>query len=130
MNEDDVKRWFAEYLDTFAACGRGERDATALLEYYDVPIVFTTDAGRFAMTTEAQVRVVAQQQTDSMRAAQYHHSEVLESQTTILNATSALHRGAFKRVRGDGSEISRLTVTYLVTESPRGLRFSALVVHR
>ena len=129
MNEEHVKQWFGEYLDTFAACGRGERDASALLAYYDVPIFFTTDAGSFAMTTEAQVRVVAQQQIESMRAAEYHHSEVLESRMDVLNATSAIHRGAFSRVRADGSEISRLVVSYLVTEGPRGRRISALIVH-
>jgi hypothetical protein len=129
MNEDDVKKWFADYLDTFAACGRGEREGNALLAYYGVPIVFTTDAGTFAVTSEEQVLAVAKQQIDGMRAAQYHHSEVLESATTIINATSAIHRGAFARVRGDGSEISRVVCTYLVTDGASGRRISALLVH-
>jgi hypothetical protein len=31
MDNSDVSRWFGEYLDAFAACGRGERDAASLL---------------------------------------------------------------------------------------------------
>lgn len=63
-----------------------------------------------------------------MRAADYHHSDVLGSEITVLDATSALYRGAFSRRRADGSEIGRLTVTYLVTGAV-GRRTSALAVY-
>ncbi len=72
---------------------------------------------------------VAKQQVDGMRAAKYDHSDVLESESVVVNATSAIHRGTFARVRGDGSEINRLRVTYVITESSRGRRISALLVH-
>jgi len=129
MNEHDVKRWFTEYLDTFAACGRGERESTALLGYYALPILFTTDGGFNAVTTEAQLLAVGKQQIDGMHAAQYHHSNVLDSGVTILNASSALYRGTFARVRADGSEIGRLAVSYLITDGAVGRRISALMVH-
>jgi hypothetical protein len=64
-----------------------------------------------------------------MRAADYHHSDLLGSEVTVLNATSALYRGAFSRRRADGSEIGRLTVTYLVTDGTVGRRTSALALH-
>ena len=64
-----------------------------------------------------------------MRAADYHHSDVLGSEVTVLNAMSALYRGAFSRRRADGSEIGRLTVTYLVTDGMVGRRISALALH-
>ena len=37
MDSNDVSRWFGEYLDAFAACGRGESDTDSLLGYYGVP---------------------------------------------------------------------------------------------
>ena len=37
MDSDSVSQWFGEYLDAFAACGRGERDTDSLLAYYGVP---------------------------------------------------------------------------------------------
>ncbi len=33
VDSDDVSQWFGEYLDAFAACGRGERDTASLLAY-------------------------------------------------------------------------------------------------
>jgi hypothetical protein len=129
VDNHGVNRWFADYLEAFAACGRGERDATSLLDYYGVPLLLSTDEGFTALTSEDQVTAAAQQQIDAMRAAHYHNSDVVGSDVTVLNATSALYRGAFSRRRADGSEIGRLTVTYLVTDGPVGRRISALAPH-
>ena len=129
VENSDVSRWFGEYLDAFGACGRGERDTASLLAYYGVPLLVTTDSGFFALTTGDQVVGVVQQQVDGMLAAAYDRSEILGSEVTALNSTSALYQGTFSRQRGDGSEISRLTVTYLVTDGPAGRRISAFAVH-
>jgi hypothetical protein len=129
VDDNGVTRWVADYLEAFAACGRGERDAASLLDYYGVPLLLATDDGCTALTSEDQVTAAAQQQIDAMRAADYHHSDVLGSEVTVLNAMSALYRGAFSRRRADGSEIGRLTVTYLVTDGMVGRRISALALH-
>lgn len=129
MDESDVSRWFDEYLEAFAACGRGESDARSLLAYWAVPFLVATDEGFTALTAEDQVVAVAQQQIDGMRAAAYDRSELLGSEVTTLNATAALYRGEFSRRRADGDEVSRLTLTYLLTDGAVGRRISALVVH-
>jgi hypothetical protein len=129
VDSNDVSRWFGEYLDAFAACGRGESDTAALLAYYGVPLLITTDGGFFALTSDDQIVAVVRQQADGMRAAGYDRSEVLGSEVTVLNSTSALYRGMFSWQRGDGGEISRLTATYLVTDGPAGRRISVLAVH-
>ena len=64
VDNSDVSRWFAEYLDVFAACGRGERDTASLLAYYGVPLLLTTDGGFFALTSDDQVVAAVQQQVD------------------------------------------------------------------
>jgi hypothetical protein len=124
-----VSQWFGEYLNAFAACGRGESDTTSLLAYYGVLLLLTTDDRFFALTSGDQVVAAGQQQVDGMRAAGYARSEILGSEVTVLNSTSALYRGTFSRQRSDGGEISRLTATYLVTDGPMGRRISALAVH-
>ena len=129
MDSDDVSQWFGEYLDAFAACGRGERDTASLLAYYGVPLLVTTDEGFFALTSDAQVVAVMQQQVDGMRAAGYARSEALGSEVTVVNSTSALYRGTYSWQRSDGAEIRRVTLTYLVTDGPAGRRISALLVH-
>jgi NTF2-like protein (DUF6841) len=129
MDNDAVSRWFDEYLEAFAACGRGERDARSLLAYYGVPLLVTTDDRSFVLTSEGQVVASVQQQVDGMHAAGYDRSEVLSSEVTVLNSTSALYRGTFSRQRSDRGEISRLTATYLVTDGAAGRRISVLSVH-
>ena len=129
MDGSDVSRWFGAYLDAFAACGRGESDTSSLLEYYGVPLLLTTDGGFFALTSEDQVVAAVQGQVDGMRAAGYARSEILGSEVTVLNSTSALYRGTISRQRSGGGEINRLTATYLVTDGATGRRISVLAVH-
>jgi hypothetical protein len=129
VDGSDVSRWFGEYLDAFAACGRGESDTGSLLGYYGVPLLLTTDDGFLELTSDDQVVATVRQQVDGMRAAGYAHSEILGSEVTVLNSTSALYRGTISRQRSDGSEINRLTATYLVTDGAAGRRISVLAVH-
>jgi hypothetical protein len=129
VDSSEVSRWFGEYLDAFASCGRGESETASLLTYYGVPLLLTTDDGVFALTSGEQVVAAVQRQVDGMRAAGYARSEILSSEITVLNATSALYRGTFSRHRSDGGEIGRLTATYLVTVGPVGRRISVLAVH-
>ena len=129
VDSSDVSDWFGEYLEAFAACGRGEEDTGTLLGYYGVPLLLTTDGGFFALTSDDQVVAALQQQVDGMRAAGYDRSEILASEVMVLNSTSALYRGTFSRQRSDGAEISWLTATYLVTDGAAGRRISVLAVH-
>lgn len=129
MNANDVSQWFGEYLAAFAACGRGEADVASLLAYYGVPLLLATDDGFVALTSEDQIVAAVGPQLDGMRSANYDHSDVLQSDVTVLNATCAIYRGEFSYVRGDGAQLRRLTLSYLVTDGPLGRRISALAVH-
>ena len=129
MEAGEVDRWFREYLSAFAACGRGENEAATLLAYYGVPLLVSTDDGLLALTTGDEVTAMAQRQVDGMRAAEYDHSDVLDFETSPVNAVTALCRGNFARRRRDGTEIGRLAATYLVTGTPDSRRISVLAVH-
>jgi len=128
MDEKDLRRWFSEYLEAFAACCLGRADASSLLAYYGVPILLTLDAAYLALTSAEQVVATLEPQVEGLRAAQYARSETLELGVTALNAKSALLRGTFSRRRADGSEINRVTATYLVTDGAPGRRISVLAV--
>jgi hypothetical protein len=130
MTESAIRRWFAEYVDVFEACGRGERDARSLLAYWGVPMLVATQDGPFPLPTEDQVLAAARQQIDRLRTAGYDRTDTLASTVTRLNARSALYQGEFRWQRADGSEIDRPTVTFLVTDGPDGPRISALVPHQ
>jgi hypothetical protein len=126
----DTRAWFSGYLLAFAACGRGASDDLGvLLDYYGVPLLLTTDAAAVALMTEEDVLSAIGGQIAGLRAAGYDRTETLESDTTAINATTALHAAEFSRRRADGSEIGRLRATYLITLGPDGRRISALAVH-
>ena len=124
-----MSRWFEEYLEAFAACGRGERETSSLLAYYGVPLLLSTDGRFVVLTSSDQVVALVQPQIDGMRSAGYHGTEVIDADVSVLNSTSALHRGTFSRRRRDGGEIGRLTATYLVTDRAAGRCISLLAVH-
>ncbi|TQM02145.1 hypothetical protein [Pseudonocardia kunmingensis] len=130
MDEDDVRRWFDSYLAEFSALGRGTTDdVRRILAYYAVPLLFSTDAGSVVLPDDVQVLAATQQQIDGMRAAGYDRSDELAAGIDVLNASGAVQRGRFARLRADGTEISRLEVTYLIADLPVGRRISAIIVH-
>jgi hypothetical protein len=94
-----------------------------------VPLLFTTEVSAVALMTEREVFDAVRDQISGMRAAGYDRSETLDSETTSINATTALHTGEFSRRRADGSEIGRIRATYLIIDSGHGRCISALAVH-
>ena len=130
MDVDDTREWFEEYVRVFEACGRGASDdISRLMDYYAVPLLLTTEAAAVALMTEQEVLATVHDQISGMRAAGYHRSETLDSETRSINATTALHTAEFSRRRADGSEIQRLRASYLFIDSRRGRLISALAVH-
>ena len=130
MDVDDTREWFAEYVRVFGACGRcASDDISRLMDYYGVPLLLTTETTAASLMTEQEVLAAVHDQISGMRSAGYDRSETLDSETTSLNATTALHTAEFSRRRADGSEIGRLRATYLIIDSERGRRISALAVH-
>lgn len=125
MDSDDLRRWFGAYLEVFEACGRGAEDGIGrLLDCYDVPFVLGTDDGVLALTSEADVT----------RALQLQMRPVTTAAKSRLrrrgpDTVSALYRALLSRECGDGTEMGRLRVTYLITDGPAGRRISALLVH-
>lgn len=124
-----VRRWFDDYLEVFAAVTRGEQDMPALLRRYAVPLLITTDDGVVPLSTPDQVASVIQGQVDGLRALHYHHTSLLNAETTVLNASSALYRGAFVRHDPEGAELNRVAVTYLLTDGGDGMQIAVLASH-
>jgi hypothetical protein len=125
----EFRAWFDDYLRAYAACCRGDSDdARHLLEYFGVPLLLTTDATAAALTSEDEVVAAVGQQIERLRAAGYDRTETLDSETAVLNGTTALHRAHFAWLRADGSEIARMRLAYVITDGVSGRRISALVV--
>ena len=126
---EEVRAWFENYLRVYAACCRGDSDDTRqLLEYFAVPLLLTTNETAGAITSEDEVVGAVGQQIERLRAAGYARTETLDSTTTILNETTALHQAHFAWLRADDSEIARMGLAYVITHGVSGRRISALVV--
>jgi hypothetical protein len=126
VDANAVNRWFDEYFETFSACARGDRDMSELLSHYGLPLILTTDDGVTTLMTDDEAAAVMQSLVDGLRANGFHHTVVLHSEVSVLNATSAIYRGSMSRRSADGGEISTLTITYLVTDDVAGLRVVVL----
>ncbi len=124
-----VSRWFDEYLDTYAACARGDRGMAALLRHYSVPMIVSSDAGVISLMTDDEATAVMQSQLDSLRASGYQRTEVLHSEVSLLNSTCALYRATLSRRNVDGGEIDCPTITYLIVDDLAGLRIAVLAAH-
>jgi hypothetical protein len=105
---------------------RGEQQLSALLRHYGVPLILTTDDGVTVLMTDDEAAAVMQGLVDGLRATGYHHTTVLQSEVSVINATSALFRATMSRRDRDGIEIACPTITYLVVDDVAGLRISVL----
>jgi hypothetical protein len=130
VDTDVVNRWFNEYFDTFEACARGDRDMSELLSHYGVPMVLTSDDGVTTLMTDDEAAAVMQSMVGGLRANGYHHTDVLQSEVSVLNSVSALYRGILSRRKADGLEFDCPTVTFLVTDDVAGLRIVLLAIQR
>ncbi|MFG1934040.1 hypothetical protein ACGFK1_25865 [Mycobacterium sp. NPDC048908] len=126
LDADAVGRWIDGYLGAFAASARGDGDMATLLSHFGVPMIITTDEGVVTLMTDEEAAAVMQSQVDGLRALGFHHSQVQQSEVTVLNATSAVFRATLSRRTADGDEIDRPTVAYVVTDDVAGPRIVLL----
>lgn len=131
MDAAEIRAWYDGYLAEYVALGRGDHTEVArLLNYWGAPLVLGTDAGTVHLADEAQVLAVLEQQIAGLRHQDYGGVEELSGETTVLNASCALQRVRIYRLRRDGTRLAELEATYLITDGPRGRRFSAVVFHQ
>ena len=101
----------------------------SLLGHFGVPMIVTSDEGVVTLMTDDEAAAVIQSQVDGLRALGYDHSEVLHSEVTLLNDSSAVFRATLSRRNVDGGEIDNPTLTYVVTDDVVGPRIVLLAAH-
>ncbi len=130
VDTDLVNRWFNDYFDTFEACARGDRDMSELLSHYGVPLILTSDDGVTTLMTDDEAAAVMQSMVGGLRANGYYHTDVLQSEVSVLNSVSAMYRCTLSRRNHDGEEFDCPTVTFLVIDDVAGLRIVVLAIRR
>ncbi|MCP3424446.1 DUF6841 family protein [Nocardioides pinisoli] len=127
--ESDIREWFAGYLSAFTALGRGTSTPAEVAEYFFVPLLVTTDDVVISLRSSDDVASWLTVQADGMAAAGYDHTHVSSTDVRVANGTTATVRALMVRRRKDGSDISELSVTYVLVRDQRDLRVHALLVH-
>ena len=110
MDAPRVDRWFAEYLEDFAAVARGERDVAGLLRWYAVPLTITLDDANLQLATAQDVVAVVGNQVKSLQADGFARSVEVLGETTVLNGSTALRREELVRRRADDSMIDQVDI--------------------
>jgi hypothetical protein len=122
MDTDSVANYFEQYLDTFYRCVDGTEDFRAMLSFYRVPFSFTSNHGFSWLPSEENVLVFVGHMVERLHADGYASTEDFKKEYLLLNKSSAQCTYSFLRRRGDGSEMERMTVRYLIAETSEGTR--------
>ena len=117
MDAPSVDRWFAEYLEDFAAVARGERDVAGLLRWYAVPLTITLDDANLQLATAQDVVAVVGNQVKSLQADGFARSVEVLGETTVLNGSTALRREGLVRRRADDSMIDQVDIAYVIVRT-------------
>jgi hypothetical protein len=93
-----------------------------MLSFYRVPFSFTSNQGFAWLPSEQDVLVFVGHMIERLRADGYASTETLKKEFLSLNKFSAQCAYSFLRRRGDGSELERMTVRYLIAQTGEGTR--------
>jgi glyoxylase-like metal-dependent hydrolase (beta-lactamase superfamily II) len=122
---DEVTHWFFDdYLPTWvaAAAGTAVTEPEFILNYWSVPLSWTTDESARWMREEAAVVALIDELHDRLRAVGYTHTVVPERKVTVYNANGAAIDVIWSRRRADETEIERVAVHFELLRGPLGWR--------
>lgn len=122
----EIRAFYDEYLATFVALCRGDRDdVEVLLRYYSVPLLMSGETSGWLRTADEVLDVGRRQMADT-RAAGFDRTEMSDPRTTVVNPSCAWFAAEFVRRRADGSQIAAFSAFYLVNDLPEGRRITTL----
>jgi hypothetical protein len=105
---DEVTQWFFDdYLPTWVAVGTGTiaRGPEFILDYWSVPLHYTSDQTTQWLLNTAQVVRVSAQTHDRLRGQGFATTAVPDHRVTVYNQNGAAIEAILSRCRADGSEI-------------------------
>lgn len=123
--------WFTnQYMPAFISGVKGARDPAFISDYWGSPLWVGNDLGpiTLAETDEDVVRAFTAM-TSRLHAAGYADSVVLDLRTVVFNKDAAAIDSLWSRRRGDGSEIERVAVHFVVARRADGIRVVTFETH-
>jgi hypothetical protein len=89
----------------------------ACLPFFTLPCMFIGLRGTFAVANREDLARVLGPTLELLKTKDYQRSEFIETQVTTLTDNTALVRGVAVRYRASGTELQRVSISYLVYQS-------------
>ena len=89
----------------------------ACLPFFTLPCMFIGLRGTFAVANREDLASVLGPTLEILKIRDYQRSEFIETQVTTLTDNTALVRGVAVRYRASGTELERVSISYLVYQS-------------
>lgn len=122
---DEVTRWFFDdYLATWVGVGAGmiARGPEFILDYWGVPLHYSTDHESEWLLDASAVVVLLEQTHARLRAQGYAYTAVPDHKVSVYNDAGAAIEVIWSRCRADDSEIGRLAAHFELGRGPAGWR--------
>ncbi|WP_372571664.1 DUF6841 family protein [Ruegeria jejuensis] len=123
----DLFQWvFSDYVPTWAAIGRSERDAKDILNYWSVPMFAASMHGiGWLMDEEAVIGLLATTHAP-LKTSGYDNTKPLDRAITVYNDHSASADAIWSRRRADETEIERVATHFDIRLTEAGWRIIGL----
>jgi NTF2-like protein (DUF6841) len=124
VNEQAALRTLADYYRAFSTL-----KVESVLPYVHEPSMFISSQGVFATPTLAAVASLFTIVMDGLRAKECFRCELTVGSVNSLSASETLVTGIAIWYRGDGKELERAGVTYVLRKTEPGWKIAVIVAH-
>jgi hypothetical protein len=125
----ELSEWFRSYLRTFTALGRNQRnDVGALLAFFGVPVILTTNSRTAIVTSESTLVSILGAQVQALRNAGYGAAVANHLHTRTINRHAMILESDWTRYDTDGCVLAKFQATYGLTRMPVGWRITSVAV--
>jgi hypothetical protein len=125
---DDVRAWFSQLNDTFAAVASGRSTMDALVANYEQPVVMTSDTEHAVLADQEAIAAYMGSVISSLRNDGYMTTEMHREQISVINERAAIIDVDVVRMRDDRSLVARLSAVEIAVRSDDRWRISAVMV--
>jgi hypothetical protein len=125
---EDVRTWFGQLNETFAAVASGASQMDALVANYAVPVFLTTDTEHVVLEDPEAIAAYMGSVISALRNEGYVTTEMEREEISIINERAAIIDVDVVRMRGDRSLIAGLSAVEIAVRSDEEWRISAVMV--
>ena len=122
--EQEVDQLFDDYFRDF-----GNLDLEAIVGYFHLPCMFTTQVGVFLFTTTAEVDAFWRPRFDDLRSQDFGHTERGEASIKVLTDDTAIASSLATRFNKEGKQMERRGAAFTVRKTDDGWKIVALIHH-